>query len=67
MAEFREEYISARMIVSACRYCHVPLWALIRRLPPEICKAVKDEEKRMFNTLKMPVGRIPPVSEEDLV
>jgi hypothetical protein len=53
--EFREQYISARMIVSACRYCHIPLGAMIKRLPNEICQAVKDEEKRMFNTLKMPV------------
>ena len=67
LPEFRDGYITARMIVSACGYCHFPLQAMIRRLPPEICQAVEDEEKRMFNTLKMPVGRVPLVCDEDLV
>jgi hypothetical protein len=57
LSEFKKEYISVRMIVSACRCCHVPLSALTRKLPIEICKAVEAEEERMFNTLKMPLGK----------
>ena len=58
-------YFTAKMLVDGCRCAKVPIPYM--KLPPEICRAVKAEVNRQFNTMKMPIRWVKPVSPEDLI